>query len=91
MARRDKNPTSIHEDEGSIPVLAQWVKGFIVTVSCSVGFRYGSDLALLWLWYNQQLSSNLTPSLGTSMCHTQTATAHYEIDNMNSFETFEEI
>ena len=26
VAQRVKNPTSIHEDEGLIPGLAQWVK-----------------------------------------------------------------
>jgi len=35
---------------GSIPGLAQWVKERGVSVSCGVGHRHGSDLALLWLW-----------------------------------------
>ena len=34
----------------SIPGLAQWVKGSSIAVSCGVGHRYGSNLALLWLW-----------------------------------------
>ena len=39
MGQRKTNLTSIH---------AQWVKD--PTVSCGVGCRLGSDLALLWLW-----------------------------------------
>ena len=45
------NPTSILEDVGFIPGLYQWVKGSRVVVSCGVGRRHGSDLALLWLWH----------------------------------------
>ena len=43
----EMNPARNDEVAGSIPGLAQWVKDL---VSCGVGGRRGSDLALLWLW-----------------------------------------
>ena len=42
----ETNPTRNHGVAGSIPGLAQ---GSGVAVSCGVGCRHGSDLALLWL------------------------------------------
>ena len=43
----EMNLTRNHEVVDLIPGLAQWVKGSIVAMSCGVGCRHGSDLALL--------------------------------------------
>ena len=50
VAQQVKNLTSIHEDAELMPGLAQWVKGSHIAVSCGIGHRRGSDLALLGLW-----------------------------------------
>ena len=61
VAQWSTNPKRNHEVAGSIPDLAQWVKGSSVAVSCGVGCRRGLDPVLLWLWCRPAAPAPIRP------------------------------
>ena len=53
-----------------VRALTSVCQGSDIAMSCGVGCRCGSDSMLLWLALARSCSSDLTPSLGTSICCT---------------------
>ena len=63
-SRRGTAKTNLMRNQevaGSIPGLAQWVKGSGDAMSCGVGHRHSSNLALLWLWHKPAATAPIRP------------------------------
>ena len=65
------NTTSVHEESGSTRSLPQWVKDLVLReLWCGSQMWLGSQFAVtVAVVYASSCTSNLTPSLGTSVCH----------------------
>ena len=61
MAQQLANPTSIHEDVGSIFGLPQWIGDLGVAVSCGVGRRRSLEREWLWLWWRLTAAAPIQP------------------------------
>ena len=56
--------------------------GSHVATNYSIGHRCGSDLEMLWLWHRpSSSSSDLTPSMGTSVCTGTALNKNKQINN----------
>ena len=63
MALQVTNPTSIHEDAGSMPGPLSGLR-ISFAMSCGIGHRQGSDPVLLWLWCRLAAATLIQPQPG---------------------------
>ena len=70
LTQQVTNLSSVQEDMGSVPGLAQWVKDRSgVSVSCGVGPRRSSEPCCWAVVQASSCGSYSAPNLGTAICH----------------------